>query len=119
MKASFRAAESKYQAAYRAGAASNLEINDKNGWEYDPNAALRRVRAEREAFESGWKAAIETAAKVMCEWCAEGKPISEPPYGRLRERWHIPFPETPSDTQRVRCQAEKIFTARVVTGKEK
>jgi hypothetical protein len=34
-----------WQAAYRAGAASNLEINDKSGWEYDPDAALRRVRA--------------------------------------------------------------------------
>jgi hypothetical protein len=34
------------------GAASNLEINDKSGWEYDPDAALRRVRAEREAWIS-------------------------------------------------------------------
>jgi hypothetical protein len=34
-----------WQAAYRAGAASNLEINDKSGWEYDPDAALKRVRA--------------------------------------------------------------------------
>jgi hypothetical protein len=41
-----------FDSGYRAGAASNLEINDNSGWEYDPDAALRRVRAECKAWIS-------------------------------------------------------------------
>jgi hypothetical protein len=48
-------------------------------------------------------------ASKLCEWCAAGKPIAEPMYGRTHERWHVPFPETPTDTQRVRCSAEKVW----------
>ena len=103
---------------------------EKDGRFYDPDfsevpwfdkrqslaeyAWLRSREAAKSPAQSApqpdqWNAALLASAKLMCEWCREDKPFSEPLFGRWNERWHIPFPEEPSDTQRVRCHAEKIL----------
>jgi hypothetical protein len=68
-----------------------------------PTCEERIAVARREVFER--------CCKAMCEWCREGKPITEPLYGRSSETWHRPFPEEPFDTQVVRCHAEAIRAA--------
>jgi hypothetical protein len=59
----------------------------------------------------GQREVFERCCKAMCEWCREGKPITEPLYGRSSETWHRPFPEEPFDTQVARCHAEAIRAA--------
>ena len=81
----------------------------------DVDAAWRAWQA-REA--QARREALEQAAKALCEWCEAGKPIAEPMYGRVNEIWHVPFPEHPKDTQRVRCRAEKVRALSPVVAEE-
>jgi hypothetical protein len=83
------------------------------------DATAEKAEAELSAArQAGFQEGIEAAAKAMCEWCREGKPISEPLYGRINEVWHILFPDVPHDSQRVRCQAEAIRSLKPVESQE-
>jgi hypothetical protein len=78
-----------------------FSITIENGWQaWQAAYSAGKLAGAREA--------LEKAAKASCVWCQDNKPISEPLYGRPNEIWHVPFPETPSDLQRVRCGAEAI-----------